>query len=98
VLAVLGGQQELRARAGARILSVVIYLLMGWVAVAALVPLLHALGPAGLAWLAAGGLFYTAGIVFYALDTRLAHVHGVWHLFVLAGSASHYYAILAYVL
>jgi hemolysin III len=97
-LAVLGGLQELRARTGARILSVVIYLLMGWVAVAALFPLLDALGPAGFAWLAAGGVFYTVGIVFYALDARLAHAHGVWHLFVLAGSASHYYAILKYVL
>ena len=76
-LAVLGGLQELRSRNGARILSVVIYLLMGWVAVAALVPLLRALGPGGFAWLAAGGLFYTVGIVFYALDTRLTHAHGV---------------------
>jgi hemolysin III len=97
-LAVLGGLQELRARTGARILSVVIYLLMGWVAVAALFPLLDALGPAGFAWLAAGGVFYTVGIVFYALDARLAHAHGVWHLFVLAGSANHYCAILRYVL
>ena len=96
-LAVLGGLQELRARAGARILSVVIYLLMGWVAVAALVPLLHALGPAGFAWLAAGGLFYTVGIVFYAFDKRIAYFHGVWHLFVLAGSAAHYVAVLRYV-
>jgi hemolysin III len=97
-LAVLGGLQELRPKTGARIVSVLIYLLMGWVVVAALVPLLHALGAAGFAWLAAGGIFYTAGIAFYALDTRLAHAHGVWHLFVLAGSASHYYAILHYVL
>jgi hemolysin III len=97
-LAVLGGVQELRPRNGARVLSVLIYLLMGWVAVAALVPLLQALGPAGFAWLVAGGLFYTVGIVFYALDTRLTHAHGVWHLFVLAGSANHYYAILRYVL
>ncbi|MBK7593195.1 MAG: hemolysin III family protein [Betaproteobacteria bacterium] len=50
---------------------------------------LRALGSPGLAWLAAGGLFYTGGIVFYALDTRLAHAHGVWHLFVIAGSAAH---------
>jgi len=97
-LALLGSLQELRSRSGARILSVVIYLLMGWVVVAALVPLLQALGPGGFAWLAAGGLFYTAGIVFYALDTRVAHAHGVWHLFVLAGSGSHYFAILNYVL
>jgi len=96
-LAVLGGLQELRSRNGARILSVVIYLLMGWVAVVALVPLRQALSSAGFAWLASGGLFYTVGIVFYALDTRLEHAHGVWHLFVLAGSACHYYAILRYV-
>ena len=97
-LAVLGGLQELRPTNGPRILSVGIYLAMGWVAIAAWVPLLQALGPAGFAWLAAGGLFYTIGIVFFALDTRLAHAHGVWHLFVLAGSACHYVAILRYVL
>jgi hemolysin III len=76
---------------------VVIYLLMGWVALVALVPLLNALGRAGLAWLAAGGFFYTVGIVFYALDARLTYAHGVWHLFVLAGSAAHYIAILKFV-
>jgi hemolysin III len=97
-LAILGGLQELRPRSAARVLSVVIYLLMGWVAVIALVPLQRALGPAGFAWLLAGGLFYTVGIVFYALDTRLKHAHGIWHLFVLAGSATQYYAILRYVL
>jgi hemolysin III len=43
-------------------------------------------------------LFYTIGIIFYALDTRLAHAHGIWHLFVMAGSAAHYYAILRFVL
>ena len=97
-LAVLGGLQELRPRNEARVLSVVLYLLMGWVALVALVPVVHTLGRAGFAWVAAGGLFYTGGIVFYALDTRLTHAHGVWHLFVLAGSAAHYVAILRYVL
>ena len=97
-LALLGGLQEIRSRNDARILSVVIYLLMGWVALVALVPLVHALGRAGFAWVAAGGLFYTIGIVFYALDTRLTHAHGVWHLFVLAGSATHYIAIIKYVI
>jgi hemolysin III len=96
-LAVIGSLQELRPKNEARVLSVVIYLLMGWVALAALFPLLQALGPGGFAWLAAGGLFYTVGIVFYALDTRLTHAHGVWHLFVIAGSATHYIAILIYV-
>jgi hemolysin III len=97
-LAVLGGLQELRPRNEARVLSVVIYLLMGWLVLVALVPLLQALGPAGFAWLAAGGLFYTAGVAFYALDTRLNYAHGVWHLFVIAGSATHYFAILKFVL
>lgn len=97
-LAALGSLQELWFKKGARILSVVIYVVMGWVALAAIVQLFHALGPAGFAWLVAGGLFYTAGITFYALDTRLRHSHGIWHLFVLAGSAAHYVAILKYVL
>ncbi len=97
-LALLGGLQELRPRNGARILSVAIYVAMGWIALVAVVPMLHALGPAGFAWVAAGGVFYTAGIVFYALDTRIANAHGVWHLFVMAGSLSHYFAILYYVL
>lgn len=97
-MAALGMLQELRPRNEARILSVVIYVVMGWIALIALVPLLQALGPAGFAWVAAGGLFYTIGIVFYALDTRLKHAHGVWHLFVIAGSATHYFAILSFVL
>ncbi|MDO8450927.1 MAG: hemolysin III family protein [Rhodoferax sp.] len=97
-LAVLGSLQELRPKRVGRMLSLVIYIVMGWVALVALVPLLKVLGPTGFAWVAAGGLFYTIGIVFYVLDTRLTHAHGIWHLFVLAGSASHYVAILHYVL
>ena len=96
-LAVVGSLQDLRPRNDARILSVVIYLLMGWAAVVALVPMVNALGRAGFAWVATGGLFYTVGIVFYALDARLKHAHGIWHLFVLAGSAAHFIAILLYV-
>ncbi len=71
---------------------------MGWLALIALVPLLHVLGRGGFAWVAAGGLFYTIGIVFFVLDTRLKHAHGIWHLFVIAGSTAHYVAILHYVL
>ena len=96
-LAVAGSLQDLRPRNDARILSVVIYLLMGWAAVVALVPMVNALGRAGFAWVASGGVFYTVGIVFYALDARLKHAHGIWHLFVLAGSAAHFIAILLYV-
>lgn len=70
---------------------------MGWLALIALRPLLNALPLAGFAWLLAGGVFYTVGIVFYALERWIKHGHGIWHLFVLAGSACHYFAILFYV-
>lgn len=97
-LALLGSLQELAPRKGPRLLSVVIYLVMGWVAILAIGPLWYGLGPAGFAWLVAGGLFYTVGIIFYGLDKRMAYAHGIWHLFLLAGSASHYIVILKYVL
>jgi hemolysin III len=96
-LAALGIAQEAWLGKGARILSLVIYVVMGWLGVIAVKPLIAALTPTGFAWLAAGGLFYTVGIIFYALDEKLRHGHGIWHLFVLAGSASHYLAILLYV-
>ncbi|MBI3480566.1 MAG: hemolysin III family protein [Nitrosomonadales bacterium] len=97
-LATLGSLQELWFKSGTRILSVVIYVVMGWVALVAMFQLLQALGSDGFAWLVAGGLFYTIGIVFYVLDTRLTHAHGIWHLFVIAGSAAHYVVILNFVL
>ena len=96
-LAIVGVLQELRPNAGARRLSMLIYIVMGWAAVAALVPLRAALGTTGFAWLAAGGVVYTLGIVFYVLDARLRHAHGIWHLFVIGGSALHYFTVLYYV-
>lgn len=96
-LAAVGITQEAWLAKGARIFSLIIYILMGWLGVIAMKPLVAALTPAGFAWLAAGGLFYTGGIIFYALDEKLRHGHGIWHVFVLAGSASHYLAILLYV-
>jgi hemolysin III len=76
-LALLGIAQELRPSRGTRKLSLAIYIVMGWVALVALVPMLKALGGVGFAWVAAGGIFYTVGIVFYVLDNRLRHAHGV---------------------
>jgi len=96
-LAVLGLVLDALPLRGARVLPMVIYLVMGWLIVLALKPLLAVLPPAGFVWLLTGGLFYTSGIVFYALDQRYPWMHGVWHLFVLAGSVSHYVAILVYV-
>jgi len=96
-LALLGIAQEIWYARRGRVLSLVIYLLMGWLAVACIGPLVDALGRAGFAWLVAGGLLYTAGIAFYATDHKLRHGHGIWHLFVLAGSACHYLAVLLHV-
>jgi len=96
-LAAVGILQELILGHRTRTLSLVLYVLMGWVALIAIVPLIQALSPAGFAWVAAGGIIYTAGIVFYVFDDRFTHWHGIWHLFVVGGSAAHYVAVLRYV-
>lgn len=96
-LALFGIVQEVWFAKGARVLSLVIYLVMGWLSLTMVSPLWHVLTPAGFGWLAAGGAFYTLGVVFYALDTRVRHFHGVWHLFVLAGSICHFFTVLLYV-
>lgn len=82
---------------GRRILPVIIYVVMGWTVVIALDPLLQQLPETGFKWLLIGGLLYTGGIIFYALSNKFVYAHGIWHLFVLAGSVSHYAAILLYV-
>ena len=76
--------------------SALVYLFQGWFVVFAFRPLLHAIGWHGIMWMGAGGLAYTLGIVFFALD-RLRYFHATWHVFVLAGSVAHYFAILFYV-
>jgi hemolysin III len=81
----------------AKAVRVVVYLAMGWLVLVAVGPLVERLPRGGVGWLALGGLFYSAGVVFYAADKRLRHAHGVWHLFVLAGSAAHFVAVLLYV-
>jgi hemolysin III len=73
------------------------HLVMGWLGLAALYPLSKALGPFGMAWLAAGGVLYTIGVLFYMNDRRWRHAHGIWHLFVMAGSGSHFVAVLYFV-
>lgn len=97
-LGLIGMLQEIKPRSEARVLSLVIYAVMGWIVLIAIEPLLAALGRAGFTWLAAGGVFYTVGILFFAYDSRFRHWHGIWHLFVMAGSLLHYVAILRYVI
>jgi hemolysin III len=96
-LAVVGVVQEWWLARGARVASLAIYVLMGWLAIVAVAPLFHALSWSGMAWVVGGGLLYTGGIVFYLFDERVRHFHGVWHLFVIGGSAAHYIAIVAFV-
>jgi hemolysin III len=97
-LAAIGILLEVFQKPGPRILSVILYAVMGWAVLAAINPLLENLGPAGFFWLAGGGVLYTLGIVFFAFDKRFRYWHGIWHLFVLAGSAFHFIAIRLYVI
>ena len=96
-LAAVGMLQEIKPRSEARVMSLVIYAVMGWIVLVAIQPLLENLGTAGFVWLVAGGVFYTVGIVFFAFDERFRHWHGIWHLFVIAGSLMHFIAIMFYV-
>jgi hemolysin III len=94
-LAGVGFALELVPRA--RAYSLALYLVMGWLAVPIVVPLARALTGYGFAWVLAGGLLYTLGAVFFALDRRYPAAHGVFHVFVLAGSISHFVAVWVYV-
>ena len=78
------------------IISTCLYLLMGWLAVIAVKPLLSRMPSAGLLLLIAGGLSYTAGVVFFATDSRLKYGHFIWHLFVITGTTCHYFVVLWY--
>jgi hemolysin III len=89
----------LKSRYGARLprLSTAVYLAMGWMIVLAIRPLATHVAPGGLLLLAAGGLCYTGGVVFYVWE-RLRFGHAIWHLFVLGGSAAHFAAVLWFAL
>lgn len=77
--------------------SVALYLLLGWGEAIAMQPLVGVLPTVCIVWVVAGGLFYTLGTAFLVLDIRRYHFHAIWHLFVLAGSACHYVAVLRFV-
>jgi hemolysin III len=78
------------------VFSTVLYIGMGWTAVIAVKPLVAIVEPGCLAWLVAGGVAYTGGVVFYAWE-RLRYSHAIWHVFVLAGTVCHYVAVARYV-
>ncbi len=79
-----------------KILSPIAYILMGWLVILAIKPLFQSLPGGGIAWLISGGLAYTIGTIFYAWK-KLPFNHAIWHLFVLAGSVCHFFAIMFYV-
>ena len=76
--------------------SAVAYILMGWIAIVAIAPLARAITWHGIIWIGAGGIFYTFGILFFAFD-RLRYFHAIWHVFVLAGSSAHFFAVASQV-
>jgi hemolysin III len=99
-LAVLGTLSEIFLRGRAvKVAQIALFLGMGWSVSLDLDGLRDGLPPAGYLWVLIGGLAYTGGVLFYVLDKlgKLDHAHGIWHLFVLVGSISHFIAVIGYV-
>jgi hemolysin III len=92
------GRELLQADSAASKPPLALYIGMGWLGVLAAAPLAARLDGGGLAWLLAGGVLYTVGTVFYRNRRGFRHAHGTWHLFVLAGTASHFISVGQYVL
>jgi hemolysin III len=97
-LALIGIICELTLAHKTRIPSLIIYVVMGWLIVVAMKPLTAALPPNGMFWLTTGGVLYTSGILFFLFDEKVRHFHGIWHLFVLAGSICQYFCVLLYLI
>lgn len=95
-LALTGVMLKITDRMPHPVLSTGLYLLMGWLIVVAVVPMYARVPISGLLLLLAGGVAYTAGVAFFAADARLRYGHFIWHLFVMAGTACHYFAVLWY--
>ncbi len=92
--AMLGIAAKLFDRLKHPLWSTGLYVAMGWVALIAAAPLVERMSAAGLVWLVAGGLSYTAGAVVFLFDSKWRYAHFVWHLFVMGGSACHFFAAL----
>jgi hemolysin III len=96
-LAIFGITFKLIFKHRFEIMSLIIYLIMGWICLIAVKPLWEALPLGGLTWMLLGGLAYTGGITFYVWE-KLPFSHTIWHLFVLMGSTCHFIAVLFYVI
>jgi hemolysin III len=99
LLAAIGILLDIFVRKRIECLQLVIYLVMGWICVLSYAELRAAIDLGGVLWLILGGVAYTAGVLFYVLDTmkKLTHAHGIWHMFVLTGSICHFVSIAFYV-
>jgi len=75
-----------------QIISTLVYIAMGWLVLIAIKPVMSAVPLSGLVWLVAGGLFYTVGVLFFAMK-KIPYNHAIWHVFVMAGSICHYFAV-----
>lgn len=96
-LALFGIVQELTLGRKTRLLSMILYVLMGWLVLVAVYPLLQRMPGAGLFWLVAGGLAYSIGIYWFVNDEKIRHGHGIWHLFVLTGSLCQFVCVYFFV-
>jgi hemolysin III len=96
-LAVIGILQEILIGKKTRRYSLILYVVMGWLIVIAIKPLIASLSSDGMWWLTAGGFSYTFGVIFYLLDEKIRHFHGIWHIFVMAGSFCQFICLYNYV-
>lgn len=96
-LALFGIIQEIILGKRTRALSLILYVVMGWLIVIAFGPLVRNLSTSGLFWLTLGGIVYSIGVYFFINDEKIKHGHGIWHLFVLGGSVCQFLSIYFYV-
>lgn len=96
VFAIAGVALKVSNRACHPVISTGLYLVMGWLALIAINPLRAHVAANGLIWIFAGGVAYTAGVAFFAAGCRFRYAHFIWHLFVMGGTACHYWAVLWY--
>lgn len=96
-LAIIGIFQEVLIGKKTRRYSLILYVVMGWLIVIAIKPLIASLSPDGMWWLSAGGFSYTFGVIFFLMDEKFKHFHGIWHIFVMAGSFCQFICLYNYV-
>ena len=97
LMALVGTTLKVIDRLATPWLSTGLYLLMGWLVLVAAVPIVERVSLPVFNLLVAGGLAYTVGVIFFALDSKLRYAHTIWHGFVAAGTGCHYFAVLGYV-